>query len=445
MIGFLQEDPQAPAISPASEIDRSYRYWRLHIMFTMYVGYAVFYFTRKSYNAIVPELITDLGFEKSDIGLIGTLFYITYGASKFLSGMVSDHSNPRYFMGVGLIITGIINILFGISSSLWIFASLWMANAFFQGWGWPPVSKLLSTWYSKNERGMWWAIWNTSHNLGGALIPILVGIVTVYFGWRVGMVVPGLIGILVGVFLCWRLRDRPQSLGLPTVGRWRLDDQELAHEAIGRNLPRKTIIIRYVLKNKFLWLLACGYILIYIVRTAINDWGNLYLTEEKGYDLVAANSVVSLFEVGGFIGSLLAGWGSDKLFSGNRAPVNVIFSFGIFLSLLALWLIPTASYYVQATCFFSIGFFIFGPQMLIAMAAAEYSHKSTAGAATGFVSLFAYLGAALSGYPLAIIIEQWHWLGFFSTIAVASAMAGLLLIPFLWLNTHARPTADDER
>ena len=139
MIGFLKEVPKAPAMSAASEIDRTYHYWRIHIMFTMYVGYAVFYFTRKSFNFVVPELIVDLGFEKSDIGLIGTLFYITYGTSKFLSGMVSDHSNPRYFMGVGLIITGIINILFGMSSALWLFVTLWMVNAFFQGWGMAAV------------------------------------------------------------------------------------------------------------------------------------------------------------------------------------------------------------------------------------------------------------------------------------------------------------------
>lgn len=46
--------------------------------------------------------------------------------------------------------------------------------------------------------------------------------------------------------------------------------------------------------------------------------------------------------------------------------------------------------------FFTIGFFVFGPQMLIGMAAAECSHKEAAGAATGFVGLFAYLGASLA-------------------------------------------------
>ncbi len=67
---------------------------------------------------------------RSDIGLLATLFYITYGVSKFVSGIVSDRSNARYFMGIGLIATGIINILFGFSTSLWAFAVLWVLNAF---------------------------------------------------------------------------------------------------------------------------------------------------------------------------------------------------------------------------------------------------------------------------------------------------------------------------
>lgn len=118
-----------------------------------------------------------------------------------------------------------------------------------------------------------------------------------------------------------------------------------------------------------------------------------------------------MFELGGFIGALVAGWGSDKLFNGNRGPMNLIFAAGILLSVGSLWLMPFASYVMQATCFFTIGFFVFGPQMLIGMAAAECSHKEAAGAATGFVGLFAYLGRRL-------LVGRWrkcsipHWSGF---------------------------------
>lgn len=430
MIGPFKALPELPVTMSSDDVDKKYQYWRIHILASMYIGYAIFYFTRKSFNFAMPAMIEDLGLTKGDIGIIGTLFYLTYGFSKFISGIASDNSNPRYFMGIGLIITGIINIIFGLSSSLTIFMSLWVLNAFFQGWGWPPCSKLLTTWYSQSERGKWWAIWNTSHNLGGALIPILVGFVTLYFGWRWGMIVPGIIGIIIGCLLCYRLRDKPQTMGLPTVGEWREDSLELKHESIGVGLKQWDIIRTYVLGNKYIWLLAASYILVYIVRTAVNDWGNLYLTEQKSYSIVKANSALSLFEVGGFVGSLLAGWGSDRLFRGNRGPMNVLFSFGVLVSILAVWLLPNAAYAVQAICFFAIGFFVFGPQMLIGMAAAEYSHKNAAGAATGFVGLFGYLGAALSGYPLALVIEKWGWQGFFMLIAVTASLAGMLLLAF---------------
>ena len=89
----------------------------------------------------MPAMLSDLGLTMSDVGILGTLFYITYGCSKFISGMISDRSNPRYFMGLGLIMTGVLNIFFGLSSSLLMLGTLWILNAFFGGWGWPPCSK----------------------------------------------------------------------------------------------------------------------------------------------------------------------------------------------------------------------------------------------------------------------------------------------------------------
>ncbi len=413
------------------EIDRTYGYWRVHLMFAMYLGYAGFYLTRKSFNFAVPEMIAVLGVDKSDIGLMATLFYITYGFSKFFSGIFSDKANPRYFMAIGLMMTGIMNIFFGLSDSVLFFTALWVANAWFQGWGWPACSKLLTTWYSRNERGRWWSIWNTAHNVGGALTPLVIGYVILHCSWRDGFVIVGGLAIFIGLFLLWRLRNTPESMGLPSVGHWRDDKLELTQEKVAPYLSWRKILRHYVFLNKYIWLLALSYTLVYIVRTAINDWGNIYLTEKHHYDLVSANSALAVFEVGGILGSLVAGWGSDRLFSSNRGPMALIFAIGIFLSITALWLLPKENYILQVTLFFIVGFFIFGPQMLIGMAAAECSHKKTPGAATGFIGLFAYLGAAIAGYPLALVMQYFHWRGFFVFIAFCSAGIAISLLPFL--------------
>lgn len=201
---------------------------------------------------------------------------------------------------------------------------------------------------------------------------------------------------------------------------------------------------KYIFFNKYIWLLATSYVFVYVVRIGINDWGNLYLTQNHGFSLVKANSALTMLEVGGFIGTIVAGWGSDKLFAGNRVPMNIIFMIGILLSVLLIWLLRIDSYVFNAICFFFIGFFIFGPQMLIGMAAAESSHKNSAGAATGFVGIFGYLGAALSGWPLAKVLESWSWDGFFVVLSVTTLASTLLLLPLAIEPRRAKPEAADE-
>ncbi|MFP1497089.1 hypothetical protein ACLB1Q_22100 [Escherichia coli] len=69
-------------------------------------------------------------------------------------------------MGIGLIATGIINILFGFSTSLWAFAVLWVLNAFFQGWGSPVCARLLNHLVFSYRARRLVGVWNTAHNVG---------------------------------------------------------------------------------------------------------------------------------------------------------------------------------------------------------------------------------------------------------------------------------------
>ena len=69
--------------------------------------------------------------------------------------------------------------------------------------------------------------------------------------------------------------------------------------------------------------------------------------------------------------------------------------------------------------------------MLIGLAAVEYSHKAAPGTVTGFLGLFAYLGAALAGWPLAQVMQHYGWSGFFALLTAAAGCIGVLLMPLL--------------
>ena len=115
-LDFLKPAAYLPVMSDQAQIQTDYKYWRMRICYSIFLGYAFFYFTRKSFTFAMPYIAADLGFSKSELGMLGSILYISYGFSKFLSGVLSDRSNPRYFMAVGLIATGFLNIFFGMSS-----------------------------------------------------------------------------------------------------------------------------------------------------------------------------------------------------------------------------------------------------------------------------------------------------------------------------------------
>lgn len=435
-LSFFQPAPPTEEIQDKKVVKQHYKYWRWRTFYGMYIGYIFYYFSRKSFTFAMPSLINDLGFSKGELGILASILSITYGASKFLSGVLSDKSNPRFFMGVGLIITGALNILFGMSSSILFFAIFWGLNGYFQGFGWPPCARLLTHWYSQKERGTWWGFWNTSHSVGGALIPLVAAFCASLWGWRYAMFVPGGLCILAGLFVINRLRDTPRSLGLPPIEQYKNDHPDPKHEG-DEELSSKEILFKHILKNKLIWLLAAAYFFVYVIRIAINDWSTLFLVEVKNYSLLAAGACVFWFEIGGIFGSLVAGWASDKIFGGKRGPVNVLFSAAVILALGAFWASPVVAPILDSALMFAIGFLIFGPQMLIGMVAAELAGKKAAGSATGFVGLVAYIGAATAGYPLGKICQEFGWWGFFASVGICGILSVFLLLP-LWKVTGTR-------
>ncbi len=441
LLAFFEAAPPAPPIQDKAQIASEYKTWRLRIFYSMFLGYAFYYFTRKSFTFAMPALIEDLGFTIEQLGFLGTVLSLSYGLSKFLSGILGDRANARYFMALGLVLTGLFNIFFGLSSSLFWFALFWGLNGWFQGFGWPPCARLLTHWYSRSERGSWWATWNVSHNIGGALIPILAAFCAVNYGWRSAMYVPGVLCIIVGVLLVFLLRDTPESMGLPPIEKYR-DDEEpnVDISANSKTLSTKQILVDYVLTNKYIWILGAAYFFVYIIRTGFNDWTALFLVKSKGYTQIAAATCVFLFEVGGFFGSLAAGWISDRLFQARRGPINALYAMGILGSVLLFWMVPPGYTFLDSVAIFCIGFTVFGPQMLIGVAAAELSHKNAAATSTGFIGWFAYIGAAVAGYPLAAVAQEFGWEGFFIAMAVCSVVSLAFLIP-LW-SAGTRPIAE---
>lgn len=437
----LKAQPDREPIPDAAVVDRTYRHWRKRVAISTYIGYVVFYLMRKNISAALPAMSSELGYTNTELGLLGTALYVTYAIGKFVNGVLGDHANLRYFSAIGLFLSSISCILMGVTESLLLLAFFWGLNGWFQSMGNPPFARAMCHWFSLSERGTKFGIWSTCHQVGTWIIMLTGGFIIASFGWRAIFYIPAIVGIATSIGLVIALRDTPEAMGLPHVEKYKRDTavDEKVTKAFEEEVKRESywkVFLNQVLLNKYIWLLSLINICVYIVRFGTLDWATKFLCEAKGCNIQSAAVQASMIPLFGIVGMILAGWMSDKVFKARRGPATVIFMLGTGAAIVAMYYIPSGWNVTQSIVLGLIGFFTYGPQFLIAGAAAiDFGSRKAAATATGFIGTFGYAGAALSSLGSGIMIDKYQWAGGIIFWA-AAAVIGALLTALMW---NAKP------
>jgi OPA family glycerol-3-phosphate transporter-like MFS transporter len=426
---------------PSDCIDPVYRRLRWQIFAGIFIGYAGYYLLRKNFSLAMPYLIEE-GYSRGELGTALSAVAIAYGLSKFLMGIISDRSNPRYFLPFGLIVSAVVMFIFGFApwatSSVTIMFILLFINGWAQGMGWPPSGRTMVHWWSQKERGGVVSVWNVAHNVGGGLIGPLFLLGLGWFNdWHSAFYVPAAVALGIAVFAFLTMRDTPQSCGLPPIEEYKKDYPEGYDESHEREFSTKEIFVKYVLKNRMLWYIALANVFVYLLRYGVLDWAPTYLKEVKHFTVDKSSWAYFLYEWAGIPGTLLCGWLSDKLFKGNRGATGVVFMALVAVSTVVYWLNPPGNPTVDMFALIAIGFLIYGPVMLIGLQALELVPKKAAGTAAGFTGLFGYLGGSVAANALVgYTVDLYGWDGGFMLLVASCVLA----IVFLALTLgHKRP------
>ena len=431
MIGFLAPAAHRPLIPP-DRIDPTYRRLRWQIFAGIFLGYAGYYLLRKNFSLAMPYLV-EQGYSRGELGTALSAVAIAYGLSKFLMGLVSDRSDSRYFLPIGLVLSALVMFLFGFApwatSSVSIMFVLLFLNGWVQGMGWPPSGRTMVHWWSQKERGGVVSVWNVAHNVGGGLIGPLFLLGLAWFNdWHAAFYVPATVALGVAVFAFLTMRDTPQSCGLPSVETWKQDYPEGYDANHEREFSTREIFVEHVLKNRLLWYIAFANVFVYLLRYGVLDWAPTYLKEAKHFSVDKTSWAYFLYEWAGIPGTLLCGWLSDKLFRGNRGATGVVFMVGVLAATLVYWLNPEGNPGIDLAALICIGFLIYGPVMLIGLQALELVPKKAAGTAAGFTGLFGYLGGSVAASALVgYTTDHYGWNGCFVLLLSACVLAIVFL------------------
>lgn len=417
-LGLLSAPPAAPRV-PDAQVRPLYHKYRFSVFMGIFIGYAGFYLIRNNVSLVSAVLKEHDLMTATDIGLVANAVLFSYGLSKFFMAMLSDRANARYFMPLGLALSAVVNLLLAfvplLSASVGLFAAMMFLNGWFQGMGWPPSGRVLVHWFSTNERGWKTSIWNCAHNVGGAGVGIAVAFALDQWAsgpadWRPAFWFPALIALVVAAVALLLVRDRPEAVGLPPIEEYRNDPSKVETEKA--SMPWREVLVKHVLVNRVIVLLAITNVFVYTLRYGVLNWIPVYLTQEiHGADVKDGLLGFAIYELAGIVGTLLCGWVSDKVFKGWRSGAGLLFIGGVGIALACYWLLPpTAPLGLFYLLIAIIGGLIYGPVMLIGLQAIDLSPRNVAGTAAGFTGLFGYLlGASLASTCVGYLIDHFGW------------------------------------
>ncbi|KAF3632889.1 putative glycerol-3-phosphate transporter 4 [Capsicum annuum] len=379
------------------------------------------------------------------LGELDVSFLFVYAMGMYFSGHVGDRMDLRIFLTIGMVGTGLFTALFGVGywanlHFFYYYLIVQMMAGLFQSTGWPSVVAVVGNWFGKKKRGLIMGIWN-AHTSVGNITGSLVASILLKYGWGWSMVVPGSLIAAVGMVVFLFLPVHPESVGAnkdeDEVFSPRKEGEEVTEPLLRSDREEESAVgfieawkipgvAPFALCLFFAKLVAYTFLYwlpFYISHTAIEG---KYLSNEE------AGNLSTLFDVGGVVGGILAGYISDRLDA--RAITAASFMYCAIPVLYFYRSYGHVSMTVNIILMLITGVFVNGPYALIttAVSADLGTHCSLKGNSRalatvtaiidGTGSIGAAIGPLLTGY-----ISANSWSAVFTMLMGSAFVAGLFL------------------
>ncbi len=370
--------------------------WKMLII-TM-LCYLFFYTGRHNFGWAVKGMSTALGLSYTTIGWISFSMLIGYALGQLINGNLADRFSARIMIPLGAFLSILANIGISYSSSSTMIMILWAMNGYFQSMAWAPGSKVISSWWSKDEQGKAFGFYTMAAGLS-SVVTFLISIVLVqlHVEWRMLFRLPMIPLIFFALLLLWKIRDKPSNLGYADLHE--TEDLEIEN--------KQNWLTRYknVFRNKDFMLAAISFGFESMARYGLIFWVPVHYL---GKDWKANPDylwVTILLPIGMAAGAISFGTLSDSIFKGNRiASIRL----GMFVSavvMLAIYLSPASNIYLGSVLMFLAGFFVYGPQANFWPLSQQMLGHNQTGTGIGFMNMCGYLFAAFGEPFFGFVID----------------------------------------
>ena len=388
--------------------------WRYLLMFSLL--YCCHYCTRLNLSNASAMMIEGLNWSASDIGILTSTLFWTYGLGQLVNGRLGDVVGPTRLVCVGVLLSALANIFFSLQSSLIIMAIVWGLNGFFQSMAWTPGIAALTKWWPGERRGFATGFANAFSGFGQAVATLAVALAFTVFpdmGWRAAFLVPAAFPLLMLVIFKVFVRPLPTNIGLAEYVE--VDEEKAEAERQMAEIVEtrgKLYPYKYLLKNPvfLIWMFVIfgsG-----LVRYGLTTWIPLFFVEVHQTDITAGLLQSLTLPIGMGIGTLIIPWLTDRLCPGNRAPAVVVSSLVAAAAIACFYFMEpgtTGSLIAIEVALFVAGFFVYAINGVVWAFATDVGGRVFSGTASGMLNACAYLGAAIQAAVFGFVIDGGGW------------------------------------
>lgn len=395
--------------TPTTRSSRGYIRWL--IVFILLLGGIVNFIDRTALSVAAPHMMSDLNLNDGDIGLLGTIFSLTYALCQLPAGWLIDKLGARriyigtiIFWSGATMLTGMMKSMVGL-----IFARALLGVA--EAPCWPAAAKITSSWFPNKERAMATGIWDASSKWGPAIAPPLLVMIMLAFDWHALFCIAGGAGVIFGIILYFLYRQPEQS-------RW-LSSKELDYiraggggtaVTLGSADQEQQIRWRDLFRYRAIWGMILGWFCYIWMFNILSYFVPLYLLKTEHIDIKSAGFLTSLPFLAGIVGSFVGGWVSKLIV--DRGIASPLTAKRAVISVCAL----SGGFALMATPFFpgltaTISLLSIGMAMLSSVSAngwalpGDVAPKSIVGSVGGIQNFGGYFAGSLSPLVTGLIAD----------------------------------------
>lgn len=347
-------------------------------------------------GALILPLSKEFGWSTEQISGALALRILLYGLmAPFAAALIERYGLKRIvFAAVCLIVAGLFLALF--MNAPWHLFALWgVVVGFGTGLTALVMGAIIATRWFTARRGLVVGFFTASSAAGQLSFLPLAAWLSANYGWRAALA-PSAIGLALAALLVWLfMAERPSALGLAPYGE--PAPRPGAPATAPQSAPalgRAITVLREVSAYPAFWVLAATFFICGLSTNGLIQTHFISLCQDYGMSAVAAASTLAMIGGFAFIGTIAAGWLSDRY--DNR--LLLFWYYG--LRGLSLLLLPYSTFTVYGLSLFAVFYgldWVATVPPTVRLAASQFG-KERAGIAFGWIFAAHMIGAAVAAY-----------------------------------------------